>query len=272
MVDAVSLQRIDKRVFKPRPQSQFDCASLTIMLAPTEKWAFDALNFFAFSAMSGVSLDVSKRGLGNFISLERRQIIGDAQDLLGQLLIVNNTAASITATIITSNREIEWTDTSALVAHGAAIVTPSSISIAMEARTTARAAVADGQAVRPIADKLARQVWAGSQIRELVDSNLVTLTTAVETTVIAAIAAIANDITLIVVANRDTVAHWVDLRDATGGTIRHSIAVQAGDSVAIPLSRNAGKQAAVNNNWTVTLNAATTTNPVVVSTISERVS
>ena len=268
-----ALERLDRRIFKPRPQSQFDCYSMTVTLAAGERVQFDALNFFGFSAISGSgTIDVGKRGMATVIALERRQVIGDIQDVLGQLWLVNNSGSSVTVTAITSNREIEWTDTSAIVIPGAAISTPAAISIAAEARTTARTPVADGQAVRPIADKLARLVIAGTSIRELTDNNLVSLTTAAETTLVPAVAAIANDITALLICNRDSVAHWVDIRDATAGTIRASIAVQAGDSAVVTFARNALKQSAVNANWTAQLNAVITTQAVIVSCISERVS
>jgi hypothetical protein len=148
--------------------------------------------------------------------------------------------------------------------------TPANLmSVSFESRLTARAVTADATASRPIVDKLGRIVVVHGQIRELTDTNTLTLSTVTETTLIAAVAAVANDIRDLIISNTSAVDVRVDLRDSTAGTVRLSILVKAGQVVPMTgISRL--KQAAVNTSWTVQLSAAVT--DVRITAISERVS
>ena len=85
----------------------------------------------------------------------------------------------------------------------------------------------------------------------------VTLTTTTETTLIAAVASNRLELDNLVIANRDSAATTVDIRDTTGGTVRWSIIVPAGQTVAV--SFRGVPAAAVNTNLTAQLRGAATT-------------
>jgi hypothetical protein len=142
------------------------------------------------------------------------------------------------------------------------------LAVASESRITARTATGDAQLSRPIVDKLGRVIVADGQIRELTDTNTLTVTTVTETTLIAAIAAVTNDIRELVFANTSATAVRLDLRDSTAGTVRLSVILEPGKTLFLEFTRL--KQTAVNTSWTVQLSAAVT--DVRITAISERVS
>lgn len=140
--------------------------------------------------------------------------------------------------------------------------------IGFESRITQRSATADAAASRPVVDKLGRSIVADGQIRELTDTNTLTLTTITETILIAAVAAVNNDVRELVIANTSATAVRVDFRDSTAGTVRLSVMAEAGKTLFLEFTRL--KQAAVNTSWTAQLSAAVT--DVRITVVSERVS
>lgn len=152
--------------------------------------------------------------------------------------------------------------------QGGTITNP--LVIGIESRTTARTASGDAQATRPIGDKLGRTVIVDGQIRELRDmSARVTLTTTTETTIIAAVAAVTNDIRWLLLSNESATQVRIDLRTTTAGTVVASPVLTPGQTIAIPIPGGL-KQAAVNTNWTAQLSTAVTS--VYITPLSERVS
>ena len=85
----------------------------------------------------------------------------------------------------------------------------------------------------------------------------VTLTTTTETTLLSATASNRWELDNVVIANRDTVAHTVDIRDALAGTVRWSIVVPAGTTQA--LSLDGAPSSAANAAVTAALREAATT-------------
>jgi len=84
-----------------------------------------------------------------------------------------------------------------------------------------------------------------------------TLTTTSETTLLAATAAQRWEIDNVVIANRDSAAHTVDIRDATAGTVRWTAIVASGATLHLPL--RGAPSTAVNAAVTATLREAATT-------------
>lgn len=149
-----------------------------------------------------------------------------------------------------------------------ATIPSNTLLVGYESRTTARAATGDTFLSRPTVDKLGRTIIVDGQIRELTDTNTLTLTTVTETTLIAAVAAVTNDIRELVFANTSVTAVRLDLRDSTAGTVRLSVILEPGKTLFLEFTRL--KQTAVNTSWTVQLSAAVT--DVRITAISERVS
>lgn len=127
------------------------------------------------------------------------------------------------------------------------------------AKTANPTAVADGQAVRNMADKLGRSVVSLISPRELLASQTTTITSsAVETTIITAAAAVFNDLTILLVTNTSAVATQIDFRSTTGGAIVFSLYLPANSSQLLDLTPYF-KQAVVNTNWTAQCSSATST-------------
>jgi hypothetical protein len=143
------------------------------------------------------------------------------------------------------------------------------VQLCQEIRTTQRTATTDAQTSRPIVDKLGRTVVKNGHIRELQDTNaMVTLTTTAETTIIAAVAAVFNDVTNLIIANTSATSVRVDIRDVTGGTVRLSVMVPATGTIYVPIVSSVLKQTTVNTAWTAQLSAAVT--DVRITVLSER--
>lgn len=132
------------------------------------------------------------------------------------------------------------------------------VGVGAQARTTNPTAVTDGQRVTLKADKLGRAVVAVGQVRDLITQNTITLTTTTETTLIAAVAAVFNDLCSLILTNTSATGVRVDIRDATAGTVRFSVFLAANGGGAVINPTRPYKQTAVNNNWTAQLSAAVT--------------
>lgn len=139
------------------------------------------------------------------------------------------------------------------VAHDA-VDSGNPVKIGAQARTTNPTAVAGGDRVNVIADKIGRQVVTHHHVREMItQTDVITLDgTTAETDLLAAGGAgVLNDLIEITVDNSSGTGTFVHLRDATAGTIRRSFYVGAGLSrqwtFPAPL-----KQTTAANKWTVT--------------------
>lgn len=140
----------------------------------------------------------------------------------------------------------------------AATASGNPVQIGVKASTTIQTARTTGQMVAPAADKIGRYVGANEQIRDLTTMQpMVTLTSTTETTIVAAVAAIFNDLRAVLIANTSATAVRVDFRTVAAGAVVFSIQVPAGDTRAIELPIVA-KQATVNTAWTAQLSAAVT--------------
>lgn len=90
------------------------------------------------------------------------------------------------------------------------------------------------------------------------DPGRAVLTTTTETTLVAAVALLRNELQSVTVVNRDNVVHTVDIRDALAGTVRESVTVPANDTRQ--LNFPAGRpSAAVNTALTVQMRETATT-------------
>lgn len=100
-------------------------------------------------------------------------------------------------------------------------------------------------------DKFGRPVVLTNAVRDLVlpMAQLTLTSTTSETSLIAAVASTFNDIVSLIVINTSATATQVDFRDSTGGTIRLSLYVPAGDMRGIALPTPL-PQAGVNTAWT----------------------
>lgn len=121
------------------------------------------------------------------------------------------------------------------------------------AKTANPTAVADGDVVNTLHDKLGK-VIAVSAVRDLKGVQHTTITASTsETTIVTAVASTFNDLYGLIIANSSATATEVTIKDATGGTTRATIAVPANASAGFMLDPGGAiPQATVNNNWTAT--------------------
>ena len=143
--------------------------------------------------------------------------------------------------------------------------------IAQTAQATARTT---GQMVAPLYSKVGVGAFAYDQVRDMeTTAPMITLTTTTETTLVAAVASIFNDLQWVQVSSTAVFSGAptgvsVDLRDTTGGTVRIPIALPAAGGAFnyyMPLGGMAAKQATVNTNWTAQLVFTGGTSPAISS-------
>lgn len=140
----------------------------------------------------------------------------------------------------------------------AATASGNPVQIGVKASTTIQTARTTGQMVAPAADKIGRFVCANEQIRDLtIMSPMVTLTATTETTIVAAVAAIFNDLRALVITNTSATGTRVDFRTVAAGTVVFSVWIPATTTQSIELPVVA-KQATVNTAWTAQLGTAVT--------------
>jgi hypothetical protein len=135
----------------------------------------------------------------------------------------------------------------------------SPVKIGGQARTTNPTAVANADRVNAMFDKVGKFVIKTDAPRELVNRNNITLTSTTETTLVAAGGAgVFNDLTTLIITNTNTTTGVrVDIRDATAGTVRFSVAIAPNGGAVIPFSVPVPQTTAANN-WTAQLSAAVT--------------
>jgi hypothetical protein len=134
------------------------------------------------------------------------------------------------------------------------------VKVGGQARTTLPTAVADADRVNFIADDLGRQVVMPFAPRDLIVHNRISLTSTTETTLISAGGAgVFRDLLFVILSNESASEVRVDIRDATGGTVRLSVDLAAdggGAVVKLPVPLT---QATANNAWSAQLSAAVST-------------
>ena len=119
--------------------------------------------------------------------------------------------------------------------------------------TTNPTAVADGDRVDSIFDKVGRQIMTLHAPRELTITNTINLTTTSETTLLATGGAgVFHDLTMLVISNANNISTRVDIRDDTSGTVILPIEIASKGGAVIPFHTPLA-QTAVNDNWTAQL-------------------
>jgi hypothetical protein len=126
------------------------------------------------------------------------------------------------------------------------------------AETSLPTAASVGNLTGLMTDKFGRLVVLPNAQRDLVlPITQLTLTSITETTLITAVASTFLDLISLVVINTSATPTQVDFRDSTGGTVRLSLYVPAGDTRGLALPTPM-PQNTVNNNWTAKLGTAVT--------------
>lgn len=143
-------------------------------------------------------------------------------------------------------------------ASGSAL-TAAPVTVGGLAKTTNPTAVADGQVVNSLHDKLGKQVVVGS-VRDLKGRQVTTITASTaETTIVTAVASTFLDVYRLIITNTSGTACNVTIKDATAGTTVETLAVPAGQTVGWSGPESAAaNQSTVNNNWTATCSASVT--------------
>lgn len=132
------------------------------------------------------------------------------------------------------------------------------VQIGVKAATAIQTARTAGQMVAPAADKIGRVVGANEQIRDLTQmAPMVTLSSTTETTIVAAVASIFNDLRALLITNTSATGVRVDFRTVAAGTVVFSVWVPATTTLPVTLPVVA-RQATVNTAWTAQLGAAVT--------------
>ena len=132
------------------------------------------------------------------------------------------------------------------------------VQVGVVAATSIQTARTTGQMVLNAHDKIGRYVGSNEQIRELTTmAPMVTLASTTETTIVAAVAAIFNDLRGLLITNTSATGVRVDFRTVAAGSVVFSVFVPATTTITVSLPIVA-KQAAVNTAWTAQLGAAVT--------------
>lgn len=139
------------------------------------------------------------------------------------------------------------------------------------ARTTNPTAVADGADVRPKADKLGRPVMRPIQVRDLIATAYVSVSTGTETTLLTAGAATFLDLIMITATNNSSAATQLDIRNTSAGNIVHTMYLPAstgpiGFTPPVPWPQDA-----TGNAWTIDLPDITGTTVYVSALFSKEI-
>ena len=126
----------------------------------------------------------------------------------------------------------------------------SPVKVGGQARQTNPTAVADADRVNFIADDLGRQVVTPYQVRDLVATAYLTVSTGVETVLLAGAASTLRDLVHVICANTSDAAVDLDFRSGTAGSVVFSVTVPAdatsGFVPVVPIPQTEAAQA-----WTV---------------------
>ena len=166
--------------------------------------------------------------------------IGDA----GGSITIDGTVSvtgSITSTVVTGPVVADAVDDGTAPVQGGGI-----------ARTANPTAVAGNDVVKSTHDDLGRQVMRPVQVRDLISTAYVSLTTGTETTLLAAVAGVYLDLVYVMGTNNSDAAVTVDIRAVTAGNIQTSVRIPANGTagVALPVPI---PQDETGNNWTADL-------------------
>lgn len=141
------------------------------------------------------------------------------------------------------------------------------------ARTANPTAVAGGDVVKSTHDDLGRQVMKVNQVRDLLSTAYVSLTTGTETTLLSATAGFYYDLVYIMGANASDAVATVDIRGVSGGNILMTLVVPpygtAGVSLPTPLPQTGSD--GTGNNWTADMNDITGTTVYVSALFSKEI-
>lgn len=143
--------------------------------------------------------------------------------------------------------------------------------LSYQARTTNPTAVSDGSDVRPSTDKLGRTLTRPVQVRDLMSTAYITLSTGTEATLLASGGAgVYNDLIYIMGANTSGAAVQVDIRDLTAGGVVMSLSIPANGTagVSLPVPFPQGN---ANNNWTADMPDITNSNVLISALFSKEV-
>jgi len=161
----------------------------------------------------------------------------------------------------TSGNSIQGT-----AAHDAA-ASGNPFTIAVNGRSTLYTAVGDNDAARAMGDVNGRLVTLSGAPAQLQDRNRTVITTTTETTHVAAVSSVRHHIQNMVLANLNNAnSVQVDIRDTTGGTIRATFNIPAGQTVVF----SPGAWSASGTNANITAQLTGTSPNVAISTISFR--
>lgn len=120
------------------------------------------------------------------------------------------------------------------------------------------------------ADDLGRQLTRPIQVRDLIKTAYVTLSTGTEATLLAAVAGAFLDLIYIIASNTSTAAQQLDIRATTAGNIVASLYIPANASVgfSLPVPFPQDNQG---NNWTVDMADVTNSNILISALFSQEV-
>lgn len=140
-----------------------------------------------------------------------------------------------------------------------------------KASTTMPTALADGADSRPRSDKYNRPIFRPLQVRDLLATAYVSLSTGTEATLLAASAGKLYDLVWVLMSNQSTAAVQVDIRPITAGNILMTFQVPANGTVGIapPLPLPGG--ADTGNNWTVDMPDVTGTTVNITGLFSQEI-
>lgn len=119
-------------------------------------------------------------------------------------------------------------------------------------------AVTNGQLVGASGDVFGRAVVHLGTIRDLRGTQATTISSTTETTIVSSIAAVKNDLVMLILSNTSATAVRVDLRDTTAGTVIAPIYLPAGQPVGFGIPGSPIPQTLAAGNWTAQLSAAVT--------------
>lgn len=211
-----------------------------------------SITSFASSAVIGtVSVNSLPAITGTVSVSQGTVVINTGSNAIGTVQV------SVLPALTTGSNTVGTVTVRGANASGASIAA-NPVTIGARAATANPTAVADGQVVNGMKDKLGRTIVVPGHIRDLVTFGTVTITGTAETTILAAGAAgVFHDITSIKFANTSATAVRVDLREATGSNVVDCFYVPAGDMRGAVYT-TPYKQNFAANNWTAQVSAAVT--------------
>ena len=137
-------------------------------------------------------------------------------------------------------------------------------------RTANPTAEVDGDRVSASFDDVGRQVIRSHQVRDLMKTAYVTLSTGSETTLLGAVSGAFLDLIYIMGANTSSAAVQVDIRATTGGNVVATLYIPGNSTagVALPVAWPQDNQG---NNWTVDMGDITGSNVLISALFSQEV-